>query len=151
MKRYLLFLWLLSFSSCIVLRSPYYTTVERAMSLELGMTKEEVEKWLDLEPYNLKAYTDTSNTYIYIYRTNERKTLSIYTKRKNGKRTIGKYMQLEVAYSKKDNRVIHIESCNDCPDNLTSTSRININIDKVMTFISVTLPVILVYIGLKSE
>jgi hypothetical protein len=150
MKQFRLLLILFFLSSCIV-QSPEYTTIERALSLELGMTKEQVEEWLDLTPHNLKAYTDTSNVYIYIYRTNERKTLSFYTKRKNGKKTIGKYMQLEVAYSKKDNKVIHIESCNDCPDNLTTTSKVNINIEKVMTFISVTLPVILVYIGLRSE
>lgn len=139
-----LFLFL---TSCIV-QSPKYTSFEQVLSLELGMTRQQVEEKLDLEPYNLKAHTDTTNVYTYVYRVNDRKTLSFYTRKKNGKESIGKYTQLYVAYSTKTNKVVHIESCDDCTDNLVTTSKVDIG--KVFTFISVSLPVILVYIGLKS-
>jgi hypothetical protein len=118
------------------------------MSLHVGMTKEQVEKTLDLAPYDVKAYTDSSDVFIYVYRTIDRRTLSFYTKKKNGRKAIGRYVQLYVAYSKKTNKVINIESCGDCNDNLVTTSRVDF--EKVITFVSVTLPVILVYIGLKS-
>ncbi|HVD96952.1 MAG TPA: hypothetical protein VNB90_02030 [Cytophagaceae bacterium] len=135
------------FTSCIV-QSPQYTSLEQVMSLHVGMTKEQVEKTLDLAPYDVKAYTDSSDVFIYVYRTIDRRTLSFYTKKKNGRKAIGRYVQLYVAYSKKTNKVINIESCGDCNDNLVTTSRVDF--EKVITFVSVTLPVILVYIGLKS-
>ena len=130
------------------MQSPKYTTLEKVITLQLGMSKVEVEEHLGIKPYNLKAYTDTSNVFIYVYRTNDRKTLSFFTKPLNGQKSIGKYVQLEVSYSKKD-KVINIASCNLCPDSLASTSKIDIG--QVFIFITVTLPIILIYIGLKKS
>ena len=137
--------FLLIFTSCIV-RSPKYSTLEQVMTLHLGMSKMQVEEILGVKPYNIKAYTDTSIVFIYVYRPTERKTLSFNTKPVNGKETPGKYVQLEVSYSK-DDKVINIESCNLCPDNLVVTSKIDF--EKVFGFITVTLPVILIFIGLR--
>jgi len=134
------------FTSCIV-QSPKYTTLQKVLSLQIGMSKTEVEQILGLTPYDLKAYTDTSSVFIYIYRTTDRKTLSFYTKPINGRRAIGKYVQLQITYSKKD-KVINIESCNMCPDNLVRVDKINFN--DIFVFLTVTLPVILIYIGLKK-
>ncbi|HXU28039.1 MAG TPA: hypothetical protein VN698_12485 [Bacteroidia bacterium] len=134
------------FISCIV-QSPKYTTLEKVISLQLGMSKAEVEATLGIKPYDLNAYTDTSSVFIYIYRTNDRKTLSFYTKFINGRRSIGKYVQLAVTYSKKD-IVTKIESCNMCPDNLVNVNKINVS--GIIVFITVTLPVLLIYFGLKK-
>jgi len=134
------------FTSCIV-QSPKYTTLQKVMSLQIGMSKTEVEQILGLTPYDLKAYTDTSSVFIYIYRTTDRKTLSFYTKFVNGRKAIGKYVQLQITYSKKD-KVINIESCNMCPDNLVRIDKINFN--NIFVFVTVTLPVLLIYIGLKK-
>jgi hypothetical protein len=112
------------------------------------MTRVEVEKTLGIQPYNLKAYTDTSQVFIYVYRVMDRKTLSFYTKPVNGRKSIGKYVQLEVAYSVKDCKVIRIESCNMCPDDLMNTSKVDF--DKIIVFVTVTLPVLLIYFGLKK-
>ena len=138
---------ILSLPSCIV-QSPKYTTLDRVMSLQIGMTKPQVEKTLDLQPYDLKAYTDTSNVFIYVYRVNDRRTIPFFTRRKNGIRSTGKYVQLFVAYSKKDSTVINVESCSECADNLVTSSKIDFA--KVFSFVTVTVPVILVYIGLKK-
>lgn len=137
---------LIIFTSCIV-QSPKYTTLQKVISLQLGMSKAEVEQTLGIQPYDLKAYTDTSNVFIYVYRVTDRKTLSFYTKFVNGKKSIGKYVQLEVTYSKKD-KVTKIESCNTCPDNLVNIDKINFS--GIFVFITVTLPVLLIYIGLKK-
>ena len=137
---------LLFFTSCIV-QSPKYTTLDKVMSLQLGMSKVQVEEILGIQPYNLKSYNDTSNVFIYVYRLTDRRTLSIDTKPVNGKKALGKYVQLAVAYSK-DGKVINIESCNLCPDNLVTTSKIDFG--KVMVFVTVTLPVLLIYFGLKN-
>jgi hypothetical protein len=74
--------------------------------------------------------------------------LSFYTKPVNGKKSTGKYVQLEVTYSK-DDKVVQMESCNLCPDNLVGRSKIDI--EKIIAFITVTLPVLLVYFGLQNN
>jgi outer membrane protein assembly factor BamE (lipoprotein component of BamABCDE complex) len=137
---------LLFLSSCIV-QSPKYSTLDKVISLQLGMSKVQVEEILGVQPYNLKAYTDTSNVFIYVYRLTDRRTLSVDTKPVNGKKALGKYVQLAVTYSM-DGKVISMESCILCPDNLVTTSKIDF--EKVMVFVTVTLPVLLVYFGLKK-
>jgi hypothetical protein len=136
---------ILFLTSCFV-QSPKYTTLDHVMSLQLGMTKAQVEKNLEVQPYDLKAYTDTSNVYIYVYRVTDRRTFSFNTNPLNGKEVKGKYVQLAVTYSL-DGKVICIESCSLCPDNLVTTSKIDFN--KVIVFVTVTLPVLLIYFGLK--
>ena len=111
------------------------------------MTKEKVEELLGVQPYDLKSVTDSSNVFIYVYRVMDRKTLSFYTRPLNGRKKIGKYVQLMVAYSK-NNQVTRIESCSLCPDNLVIKN--NVDFEKVFVFITVTLPVILIYIGLTK-
>jgi hypothetical protein len=137
----------LLFTSCIV-QSPKYTTLEKVISLQLGMSKIEVEEILGVKPYNLKAYTDSGSVFIYVYRAPDRKTISFYTKPLNGHKSKGRYVQLEVAYSKKD-KVTSITSCNMCPDYLEIDNTIDLG--GFFTFLTVTLPVILIYIGLKKS
>jgi outer membrane protein assembly factor BamE (lipoprotein component of BamABCDE complex) len=129
-------------------QSPKYTTLEKVITLQLGMSKTQVEEHLGVKPYDLKAYTDSSNVFIYVYRTEDRKTLSFFTKPLNGHKSTGKYVQLEISYSKKD-KVTNIYSCNLCPDSLASTSKIDLS--QVFIFVTVTLPVILIYIGLRKS
>lgn len=138
----------LFFSSCLI-QSPKYTSLDQVMALELGMTKEQVDKSLNIIPYDLKAYTDTSEVFIYVYRTTERRTLSLYTKKKNGREVLGKYVQLFVTYSKKNGKVVKIESCSDCPNDLSHG--IKIDYEKIILFTTATLPVILIYLGLKES
>ena len=134
-------------TSCII-QSPKYTTLNQVMSLHLGMTKNEVDEALGVKPYDIKALTDTSTVLIYVYRVIDRRTLAFNTKPTNGKKSTGKYVQMEVTYSP-DNKVIKMESCNLCPDNLVKKSRIDF--EKVFTFVAVTLPVLLVFFGIASE
>ena len=132
---------LLFLTSCII-QSPKYTTLDKVMSLKLGMSRTAVEETLGIKPYDIKSYNDTSNVFIYVYRVTDRKTLSFNTKMVNGKEAIGKYVQLAIAYSK-DNKVINIESCSLCPDNLVTTQKIDFG--KIILFVTVTLPVLLLY------
>jgi outer membrane protein assembly factor BamE (lipoprotein component of BamABCDE complex) len=132
---------LMLLSSCFV-RSPKYSTLEQVMSLKLGMTKAQVEEALGVHPYDLKAYTDTSDVFIYVYRVTERRTISFRTKPENGKELLGKYVQLAVTYSK-SGIVLSIESCSLCPDNLVTTSKIDFV--EVLVFFTVTLPLLLLY------
>jgi hypothetical protein len=116
------------------------------MCLELGMTKIEVEKQLGIEPYDIKSVADSNNVYIYMYRVNDRKTLYLSTKPVNGKKVMGRYLQLTATFSKED-KLTKIESCNN-DDNLVTVNKINV--DKIILFVTVTLPIILVYLGLKN-
>lgn len=111
------------------------------------MTKTQVEEHLGLKPYNLKAINDSSHTYIYVYRLTDRKTLPFNTKPLNGKEALGKYTQLAITYSNAD-KLLSVESCTLCPDNLVTTSKIDF--EKVIVFVTVTFPVLLIYFGLKN-
>ena len=137
---------LLFLTSCIV-QSPKFATLQQVMSLQLGMTREKVEEILGVPPYDLKSFTDTTSVFIYVYRVNDRKTLSFITKPTNGHKRLGKYVQLMIAYSKHD-KAISIESCSLCPDNLVVKDKIDF--EKIFVFLTVTLPVILLYIGLTK-
>jgi len=111
------------------------------------MTKTEVDSLLGLEPYDLKARNDSTVTFIYMYRVTDRRTISFNTKPVNGKDVIGKYIQLAVTYSN-ESKVISLESCNACADDVVFTHKVDF--DKVIMFITVTLPIILVYLGLRN-
>jgi len=139
-------LTMLLLTSCII-QSPKYAKLSQVMSLQLGMTRELVEEILGVQPYDLKAFTDTTSVFIYVYRVNDRKTLSFNTKPTNGNKRLGKYVQLMIAYSK-DNKAISIESCSLCPDNLVIKDKVDF--EKIFVFLTVTLPVILIYIGLTK-
>jgi hypothetical protein len=117
------------------------------MSLKTGMTKAQVEETLGVQPYDLKSLTDTSIVLIYIYRVIERRTLSFNNKPLNGKKVSGKYVQLAVTYTK-DTCVASIESCNLCPDNLVTTSKIDFG--EILVFVTVTLPLLLIYFGVNQ-
>jgi hypothetical protein len=129
-------------------QSPKYTSLEKVLSLQLGMSKAQVEDSLGIQPYNLKSYNDTSHVLIYVYRLIDRRTIYFNTKPVNGKKATGKYTQLEVTYSM-DDKVTNIESCTLCADNLVTTSKVDFG--KVIVFITVTLPLVLIYLGVQSN
>ncbi len=133
--------------SCIV-KSPKYTSVKQVMALEVGMTRKQVDSILRLHPYDIKSKTDTSTVYVYIYRLDDRRTLSINTKPLNGRVTNGKYEPLAVTYSK-DSIMLAMESCSLCREELMSVSKVNF--EKVLSFLMITAPALLIYLGLKSK
>jgi hypothetical protein len=143
---YIILVFLLPFTSCIV-KSPKYSTLDKVMTLKLGMTREEVEQTLNLKPYNLKAVNETSDVFIYVYRVKARRTLFLNTKPTNGRDATGNYQQLEVTYSKAG-KVTALNSCTECPDNLESVAKVDI--EKLVLFVTATLPAILVYLGLQK-
>ena len=114
------------------------------------MSRQQVEQLLNLQPYDFKALTDTTQVLTYVYRVRDRKTFEHLTSPHNGRTSVGKYVQLHVTYSKDSSKVVHLESCSNCPDNLVHVSKLNMNLGKMFTFVTVTLPVILVYIGIKE-
>ena len=138
-------LLLMSISSCIV-QSPMYATFDKVMELQVGMTRQMVEDKLDIPPYDLQMQDDSSTTYIYVYRVEERRTVYLNTLPKNGKVVKGRYVQLSVTYSKA-NRVTKMETCDACGAILTTTRKLDFN--KISLFVTATLPVILIYFGLK--
>ncbi|MCF8259013.1 MAG: outer membrane protein assembly factor BamE [Flavobacteriales bacterium] len=136
---------ILMLTSCIV-QSPEYARFSNVLALEVGMTKAEVEQVLGVGPYDIKAYNDSSRTLIYVYRVDDRRTLSVLTKENNGKATLGKYVQLNVTYSN-DGRVMAIETCSMCPDNMVSVTKIDF--EKILGFLMVTVPALLILVGLQ--
>jgi len=132
-------------TSCIV-QSPKYATIAQVLSLEVGMTQNEVEEVLGIGPYDLKALDDSLRTLIYVYRVDDRRTLSLLTKAHNGKGTQGKYVQLNIAYSR-DGRVVRIDSCSMCPENMVVTTAINF--EKIFAFLMITVPSLLLLVGLQ--
>lgn len=132
------------FSSCLV-KAPKYTTVEKTFELKLGMSKEEVSNTLNLKPYYLKSVTDTQTVLLYKYRVTDRAVLPFLLKENNGKEIKGKYVNLMVTYNIYD-KAVKIESCNKCDESSIEEKKFDVN--KLATFLTVTLPVVLVFLGI---
>lgn len=134
------------FSSCL-LRAPRFTMVEKVFELKVGMTKEEVSQSLNSKPYNFKLLTDTQCVLLYKYRVTDRAVLPFLIKENNGKSVKGKYVNLMITYDNVSGKSTRIESCNDCDPTLVEEKKFDIN--KVITFLTVTLPVVLVFLGIQ--
>ncbi len=132
--------------SCIV-HSPKYTGVEEVLQLKVGMTKEEVSKTLGIPPYDLKSVTDSGTVYIYKYRTTDRKTFPLNMKKTNGKKSIGKWVDLFVTYDL-DGKAKTITSCSECGE--TKLGENKFDIKTIVIMVTVIIPSVLVYLGLKA-
>jgi hypothetical protein len=137
---------LCGFSSCIV-TAPRYTSVEKVFTLKVGMTKDEVNQALGITPYNISSISDSESVYLYKYRLTDRTTVPLFLGPTNGKNISGKYVNLLVTYDV-NGCVTKFESCgNDCDETVVETNKVDVN--KVITFLSVTLPIVLVFVGIK--
>lgn len=131
--------------SCIV-SAPKYTHVEQVMQLKTGMSMDSVNSKLGIEPYDIDIYDSTGyRSYIYKYRTTDRKTIPFFLKETNGKRKIGKYMDL-VAYYDSTNIAYHFESR--LTDSKVDQKKFNIN--SFVIIITVVVPALLVYLGIQK-
>lgn len=132
--------------SCIV-TAPKYTHVEKVMQLRPGMSMDSVNSKLGIDPYNFYIYDSTGNrSYIYKYRTTDRRTLPFLLKETNGKKTKGKYVDL-VAYYDTANIAYRFESRP--TDSKVDEKRLNIN--TLVTLITIVVPTLLVYLGIKKD
>lgn len=148
MKKYLsFFLYIFFLSSCFV-QSPKYSGIEQVLSLKTGMTSEEISSILGTPAYDIKSLTDTSSQLIYKYRTTDRRTLSFFTKKTNGIKATGKWVDLFVTYDK-NGKATEIRSCSDCEETKVSSKRIDYNL--IIQVISTSVPAILIYLGLKGN
>lgn len=144
-KPVLFFACLLFLQACIT-RAPKYTRVARVMQVKMGMTISQVNSTLQIEPYSIKSL-DTSHhkVLIYKFRTEDRKTLSLLLKDTNGHACRGPFMDL-FAYFNEHDTLYKYETAE-------ATSKVDekrLNIDKVVTFVTVTAPAVLVAIGLSK-
>ncbi len=132
--------------SCIV-SGPKFTHVEKVMELSPGMSLDTVNSRLGVKPYDINAYDSIGNrSYIYKYRTTDRKTLPFILKETNGRKTLGKYVDL-VAYYDSTNVAYRFESRP--TDSKLDEKRLNIN--SLVTIITVVVPTVLVYLGIKKD
>ena len=132
------------FCSCLV-KAPRYTTAEKVFDLKLGMSKDEVRNTLDVKPYYLKSLTDTQSVLMYKYRVTDRAVLPFLLKENNGKDVKGKYVNLMVTYNMYE-KAVKFESCNKCDESSIEEKKFDVN--KLATFLTVTLPVVLVFLGI---
>jgi hypothetical protein len=144
-KPVLLLTCLLLMQACIT-RAPKYTRVARVMQVKRGMTLEQVSSTLQIQPYSIKSL-DTLNRRVLIYkfRTEDRKTLSFLLKDTNGHACRGPFMDFFAYFNERDT-LYKFETAE-------ATSTVNeqrLNIDKFVTFITVTAPAVLVAIGLSK-
>jgi hypothetical protein len=73
-------------------------------------------------------------------------TISWLTKERNGKASLGKYVQLNVTYAN-DGRMMAIETCSMCPANMVEVTKIDF--EKILGFLMVTVPALLILVGLQ--
>lgn len=147
-RYFLIIIVLCCFYSCIV-QAPKYAKVEQVLMLKPGMTKEEVSNVLGIPPYDLKSVNDKGETIlIYKYRVIDRKTFPLLMKPANGVKTTGKWVDLFVTYGA-DGKAISIESCSECEETKPTEKKIDIN--ALITLITVTIPAVLVFIGFSQS
>lgn len=132
--------------SCIV-HAPKYTGIEEVLQLKVGMTKEEVSKTLGIPAYDLKSLTDSSTVYIYKYRTTDRQVIPLNMKKTNGRKAKGKWVDLFIVYNR-EGKATSITSCSDCEETRLKENKIDIN--TIIMVVTVVIPSLLVYFGLKT-
>lgn len=117
------------------------------MELSPGMSLQTVNAKLGIQPYDIYIYDSTGNrSYIYKYRTTDRKTVPFLLKETNGRKSIGKYMDL-VAYYDSVDVAYRFES--KPTDSKLDEKRLNVN--TIVTIITVIVPTVLVYLGIKKD
>jgi len=145
--RYLLII----LSSCIlgscIVHAPKYTGIEEVLQLKPGMTKEEVSQTLGIPPYDLKSVNDSATVYIYKYRTTDRKTVPLAMNKTNGMKAKGKWVDLFISYGL-DGKAKSITSCSDCE--ATDIKERKIDINSIIMLLTITIPSVMVYFGLKT-
>jgi hypothetical protein len=137
---------LLSFSSCVV-QAPKFTSVEKVLTLQLHKTPQEVSEELGIAPYNFYYMSDSETVLLYKYRVNDRVTLPFMLEETNGKKTRGRYANLVVTYDKHGHSV-RMRTCDQCDTSQEQEKKLDFN--KVMNVLTVTLPLVLVFLGLKK-
>jgi hypothetical protein len=131
--------------SCIV-SAPKYTHVEQVMQLKPGMSMDSVNSTLGIKPYDIDVYDSTGyRSFIYKYRTTDRKTIPFRLKETNGKEKIGKYMDL-VAFFDSTDVAYRFESRS--TDSKVDQKKFNIN--TIVTIVTVVVPALLVYLGIQK-
>jgi len=141
-----LFTLLLLSCSCSV-RAPKYSTIDNVFVLQLGQTKAEVSQILGIPPYNVVSVYDAGTVLLYKYRVKDRATLPFLLKGNNGKEALGKYVNLIVSYDTAG-RVVYNQTCSECDKTIEEKNKLDI--DKVVSLVTVTVPAILIFLGLKS-
>lgn len=105
-----------------------------------------VNQRLGIKPYDIDIYDSTGyKSFIYKYRTTDRKTLPFMLKETNGKKKIGKYMDL-VAYYDSTDIAYRFESRP--TDSKVDQKKFNINV--WVTIVTVVVPSLLVYLGIQK-
>ncbi len=133
------------FSHALV-NAPKYTTVEKVFALKLGLTQEEVMLALETPAYNFKLMNTAKPSYFINTGLETRTTLPFILRQNNGKKILSKYVNLVITYDKKGLSK-KMEGCGDCDEAIIETKKLNI--DKVVTLLTVTLSIFLVYLGIK--
>ncbi|MFI5203505.1 MAG: hypothetical protein ACHQF2_03325 [Flavobacteriales bacterium] len=130
-----------------VATGPKYTRVEKVMKLRNGMTQKMVDSIVALKPYDLVSIDKEGNrTMLYKYRVTDRRTLPFLLRDTNGFEYKGKFADLLVTYNHADT-VVCLESKGS--DSEIKTKKLDIN--ALITLVSITVPSVLVYLGLKSN
>lgn len=144
---YILFLAVVaaSLTSCIV-QAPKYAPVENVIQLKLGMNEDQVREVLRIPPYDIKSRDSSGYVYIYKYRVTERNTIPLFMKPTNGVKARGKWVDVFITFSP-EGEVMAINSCSECGETEIKERKVDIN--ALITIITLTLPTVLVYLGLK--
>ncbi len=143
--RTLLFLMIIVFSGCIV-KGPKYSHVEKVMKLNNGMTLDEVNTTLGLKPYDLKSIDSVGNkVLLYKYRLTDRRTVPMFLKDTNGKEISSKFVDLYCTFSNENKLTKLITTSSD-----SELKEQRLNINSLITFLTVTGPAFLIYLGITA-
>lgn len=133
-------------AGCIV-KGPKYTRIEKVMKLENGMSLNEVNKTLEIRPYDLIKIDSAGNrTLMYKYRLTDRRTVPLFLKDTNGKEIRAKFSDLYCTFDKNE---ILVKMYTQKSESELKEHRLNIN--SLLTFMTVTAPAVLIYLGINAQ
>lgn len=143
--RIIIILIILSITGCIV-KGPKFTHVEKVLDLKPGLTLTEVNNTLGLKPYDLISMDSTgARVLLYKYRLTDRRTVPLFLKDTNGKEISAKFADLYCSFNS-ENILTNLYS----QPSESELKEHRFNINNFMTFLTVTAPAFLLYLGITA-
>lgn len=133
-------------TGCIV-KGPKYTRVEKVMKLKNGMSLNNVNKTLEIQPYDLVSVDSAGNrTLMYKYRLTDRRTVPLFLKDTNGKEIRAKFSDLYCTFDKNGYLIKMVTQKSE-----SELKEHRLNINSLLTFMTVTAPAVLIYLGISTQ
>ena len=143
---------LLVFCQSCVVQYPPYANVQDVQRLQPGVSLDSVNAILRMPPNDLVVRDSLQTVYLYKYRVDEVKTVSPGFKRNKGLKVEGTFKECLVTVDT-TSTVQSIATRDEAVSSMVKKEKVKVTeiLDTVTTFLSVTIPAILVYLTVDGN